>query len=102
MLITTGGLDTPYQSLGPLQVTRRGVFAFGFLDPAGLTLEAVVDEAVIPEVRAAGADGLINVRFEETQYLTVTRAFFAFPFFFIPLPGEVTVRGELVRFSGAP
>ena len=48
-----------------------------------------------------GGDGIINVRFEQTQYALPTRILFAI-LFFIPLPSESTITGEVVKLSPAP
>jgi hypothetical protein len=97
VFITSGDIGVPYQSLGLLQVTRRGARIFGFIDPVGGDLESGLYESLLPEARAVGADAVINVRFQQTQYLFQTKLLFAL-LFFVPLPSEVTVTGELVRY----
>lgn len=101
LFVTTGDIDLPYESLGPLQVTRRGVIVFGFWDPAGFNIEDTFADAFIPEARKIGADGVINVEFEQTQYTLGTKILGAI-FFFAPLPAEVTIRGEAVRLLRSP
>ncbi len=101
LFVTTGDIDQPYQSLGPLQITRKGVYVFGFLDPAGFDLEPAFHEAFLPEARKIGADGVINVEFEQTQYTLATKILGAI-FFFAPLPARVTIRGEAVRLLRTP
>ena len=103
VFVTTSDLQEPYQSLGLVQATRKGVLLFGFADPAGTTLEEGLREALIPEVRRMGGDGIMNVRFHQTQYALPTRVLFAL-LFFIPLPSQVTFTGEVVRLTsqGAP
>lgn len=101
LFVTTGDLDQPYESLGPLQITRKGVYVFGFLDPAGFDLEPAFQEAFLPEARKLGADGVINVEFHQTQYTLATKIIGAI-FFFAPLPAEVTIRGEAVRLLRTP
>ncbi|MDF1562321.1 MAG: hypothetical protein P1V51_04715 [Deltaproteobacteria bacterium] len=101
LFVTTGDLKVPYESLGPLQITRKGVYVFGFLDPAGFDLEPAFHEAFLPEARKLGADGVINVQFEQTQYTLFTKILGAV-FFFAPLPAEVTIRGEAVRLVHPP
>lgn len=95
IFVSAEGLQEPYESVGIVQVTRRGVLLFGFADPAGTDLQAAVNE-VETQVRRAGADGVINTKIQQTNYTTLARIFGAI-FFFAPLPAEVTVTGELVR-----
>ncbi|MBM4358736.1 MAG: hypothetical protein FJ096_11585 [Deltaproteobacteria bacterium] len=95
LLITQQSLREPYESKGVVQLTRKGVLLFGFADIPGTNLEAAVDE-IAPEVRRRGGDALVNVRIEQTQYTTAQRIFGAI-FFFVPLPSEVTINGEVVR-----
>jgi hypothetical protein len=98
VFVTTGDVKGPYQSLGVVQTTRRGVLLFGFADPAGTDVEAGMYESLIPEVRRMGGDGIMNVRFQQTQYILPTRILFAV-LFFIPLPSEVTLSGEVVKLG---
>ena len=98
VFVTTGDVKGPYQSLGVVQTTRRGVLLFGFADPAGTDLEAGLSESFIPEVRRLGGDGVMNLRFHQTQYPLPTRILFAV-LFFIPLPSEVTLSGEVVKLG---
>jgi hypothetical protein len=100
IFITAQGLTEPYESVGIVQITRRGVLAFGFADPAGTDLATAVNE-VEGQVRRAGADGLINTRVQQTNYTTLARIF-GLIFFFAPLPAEVTITGELVRLRRGP
>lgn len=93
--VLTGDLTEPYESLGPLQVTRRGVLVAGFLDPAGTTLESGFQE-LLEGVREMGGDGIINVRYEQTQYTPVARGV-GLVLFLFPFRSQVTVRGEVVR-----
>ena len=95
--ITQESVKEPYDSLGIVQITRRGPLLFGFADPAGTDLVAAVGE-LIPEIRRAGADGAMNVRFEMTQYNLASRLA-GILLFFAPFPAEVTVTGELVRLK---
>jgi hypothetical protein len=98
VFVSTGDVKGPYQSLGVVQTTRRGVLLFGFGDPAGTDLEAGLRESLIPEVRRLGGDGIMNVRFQQTQYTVPTRILFVL-LFFIPLPSEVTLSGEVVKLG---
>jgi hypothetical protein len=100
IFVSAAGLTQPYESVGIVQVTRRGVLLFGFADPAGTDLQAAVSE-VEGQVRRSGADGLINTKVEQTPYTTAARIF-GLIFFFAPLPSEVTITGELVRLQRAP
>ena len=98
VFVSTGDVKGPYQSLGVVQTTRRGVLLFGFADPAGTDLEAGLRESLIPEIRRLGGDGIMNLRFQQTQYTIPTRILFAL-LFIIPLPSEVTLSGEVVRLG---
>jgi hypothetical protein len=98
VFVTTSDVQEPYQSLGLVQVTRKGVLLFGFADPARTTLEEGLRETLLPEVRRMGGDGIMNVRFHQTQYALPTRVLFAL-LFFIPLPSQVTFTGEVVRLG---
>jgi hypothetical protein len=92
--IRSGDLQQPYESRGLVQVTRRGVYLFGFADPAGTSLDPAVRE-LYAQVSRMGGDGIINVQWSMTQYPLPARILGAL-FFFIPLPAEVTVTGEVV------
>jgi hypothetical protein len=98
VFVSTGDLPGPYQSLGVVQATRRGVLLFGTVDPAGTDLQADLDEQLLPQVRMMGGDGIINVRFQQTQYNLATRILFAI-LFFVPLPSEATITGEVVKLQ---
>lgn len=98
-LITTGDTNRPYQSLGYLQITRKGALLFGFASVVDADLQKMFSELLLQEIRRAGADGIINLRFHETQYTTATKVLFAFPFFFVPLPTSVEITGELIKFN---
>jgi hypothetical protein len=102
VFVSTGDVPGPYKSLGVVQATRRGVLLFGFADPAGTDLQSDVDEQLLPQVRQLGGDGVINVHFQQTQYTVATRILFAI-LFFIPLPSESNLTGEVVKLDpGAP
>ncbi|HYH99363.1 hypothetical protein [Hyalangium sp.] len=98
VFVTTSDLKGPYKSLGVVQATRRGVIVFGFADPAGTDLQGDLDEQLLPQVRMMGGDGIINVRFQQTQYALATRILFAI-LFFAPLPSEATITGEVVKLE---
>jgi hypothetical protein len=93
--ILSSDLPRPYESRGLVQVTRRGVLLFGFADPASTDLETAFRD-LYPQIFQLGGDGIINVRWSRTQYPLPSRLFAAL-FFFIPLPTEVTLTGEVVR-----
>jgi hypothetical protein len=73
VFVSTGDLPGPYQSLGVVQATRRGVLLFGAVDPAGTDLQADLDEQLLPQVRMMGGDGVINVRFQPVAPRCVAR-----------------------------
>jgi hypothetical protein len=98
VFVTTSDVKGPYQSVGLVQTTRRGVLLFGFADLASTNLEGGLYESLLPEVRRMGGDGIMNVRFHQTQYPLPTRILFAL-LFFIPLPSEVTLSGEVVKLA---
>ncbi|WNG55963.1 hypothetical protein F0U59_15235 [Archangium gephyra] len=98
VFVTAGDIPESYETLGMVQATRSGVLLFGFVDVVGTDLDTGFKEVLIPQVRAMGGDGAINVRFRQTQYLPVTRVFGAI-FFFIPLPSSVTVTAEVVKLQ---
>jgi hypothetical protein len=103
VFVSTADARGPYKSLGVVQATRRGVLLFGFADPAGTDIQANLEEQLLPQVRSMGGDGVINMRFEQTQYLLPTRLLFAL-LFFIPLPSETTITGEVIKLEsgGSP
>jgi hypothetical protein len=98
VFVTTADLPGPYTSLGVVQATRRGVLLFGFADLAGTDLQSGVDEQLLPQIHMMGGDGVINARFQQTQYSVATRILFAI-LFFVPLPSEVTITGEVVKLD---
>jgi hypothetical protein len=98
VFVLSGDLHQPYDSLGPIQATRKGVLVFGFADPAGTDLESGMAD-LVEELHRMGADGAINVHYEQSQYLPATRALFAV-LFFIPLPTHCTLSGEAVKLKG--
>lgn len=95
---STADIPGPYKSLGLVQATRRGVLLFGFADPAGTDLQGALEDQLLPQVRTMGGDGVINMRFQQTQYTLPTRLLFAI-LFFIPLPNEATITGEVVKLE---
>lgn len=94
VFVTSGDIVQPYESMGLLQVTRKGVMLFGVADFAGTDLNAGLQD-LLAHARRMGGDGVINVRWSQTQYTTLGRVFSIFILGL--LPGEVTVRGEVVR-----
>ena len=98
-LITMGDTDRPYESLGYLQLTRKGLDLFGFLSVVDADLQKLFGEELVGELERRGADGIINVRFKERQWTTGERVLFALPpLFLFPLPTKVELTGELIRF----
>lgn len=100
LFITTGDIKEPYTSMGVIQATRKGVVAFGWMDPGGTDLDDALKD-LIPEARAMGGDGIINLGFRQTQYPPWARMC-GLIVFLVPLPAEVTVTGEVVRLGGRP
>lgn len=99
-LITMGDTDQPYESLGYLQLTRKGADLFGFISIVDADLERLFGSELIGEMARRGADGIINVRFKERQWTTGERILFALPpMFLVPLPTRVELTGELIRFA---
>lgn len=100
IFLSAGDIPEPHETLGVIQVRRSGLLLFGFWDVVHTDIQYGLERVLIPEIEAMGGDGAINVRFHQTQYLTVTKALFAFPFFFIPLPSEVVITAEVVKLTG--
>ena len=102
-LITMGDTERPYESLGYLQMTRKGADMLGWLSVVDADLDKMMGDELLGELERAGADGIINLRFKEHQWTTAERLIFLVPpMIFIPLPTRVEITGELIRFSGAP
>lgn len=101
-LITMGDTSRPYQSLGYLQLTRKGADLFGFISIVDADVKKLFGEELIRELAARGADGIVNLRFHERQWTTAERVLFALPpLFLFPLPTRVELTGELIRWSDA-
>jgi hypothetical protein len=101
-VITTGDTDRPYRSLGYVQLSRQGADLFGFLSIVDADLQKMFGEELLEELERSGADGIINVSFRERQWTTAERVLFALPpFFLVPLPTKVELRGELIHFEEA-
>jgi len=99
-LITMGDTSRPYESLGYLQLTRKGVDLFGFISIVDADIKKLFGDELIGELEARGADGIINVQFKERQWTTVERILFALPpMFLVPLPTHAELTGELIRFT---
>jgi len=102
-LITMGDTGRPHESLGYLQLTRKGADLFGFFSIVDADLHKLFGEELIGELEKRGADGIINVTFHERQWTTAERVLFALPpFFLIPLPTRVELTGELIRWTDGP
>jgi hypothetical protein len=97
-LITTGDTGRPYESLGYLQLTRKGADLFGFIPVVDADFERLFGHELVRELEQSGADGIINVRFHERQWTTAQRLGFAL-FFFVPMPTQVELTGELIKFT---
>lgn len=98
--ITTGGISLPYDSLGMVQVSKQGMVCVGgFLPIVKATLKEGFNEVLVAEMEQRGADGIINVNFQELQMPLGARIPFIFPFFFVPLPEAVMITGELVKLK---
>lgn len=97
-VVTSGDIDRPYKSLGFVQITKKGLTIFGFVDLKGADLEGMFQDTLVTEIKEHGADGIINLHFHEIQYNNLTRSVFAVLFMF-PLPNRVEVTGELVKFE---
>lgn len=103
-LITMGDTQRPHESLGYLQLTRKGADLFGFISIVDADLQKLFGEELIDELKKRNADGIVNVTFHERQWTTAERVLFALPpMFLFPLPTRVELRGELIRFvDGGP
>ena len=97
--VTTGDIQGPYQSLGLLQVTRKGHLLFGFVDVVGTDIQTGFNEVLMPELRRLNGDGIVNVRFHQTQVLPATQVVQAILFFIPFLWTEVTITGEVVKLA---
>ena len=99
-LITMGDTSRPYESLGYLQMTRKGADLFGFISIVDADLQELFGEELVKELAKRGADGIINVRFRERQWTTAERVLFALPpMFLFPMPTKVELSGELIRWT---
>jgi uncharacterized protein YbjQ (UPF0145 family) len=97
VFFTAEGVKAPYESVGVIQLTRKGAHVFGFADPVGTDLETAMKE-LTPQIQTSGADGVANVRMHATPFTTADQILGAI-FFFIPLGSQVTITGELVRLG---
>jgi hypothetical protein len=98
-LITMGDTARPYESLGYLQMTRKGADLFGFISIVDADIKKLFGDELIKEMQRRGADGIINLRFHERQWTTAERVLFALPpMFLFPLPTKVELSGELIRW----
>src|SRR5215216_1435639 len=99
-LITMGDTARPYESLGYLQLTRKGADLFGFISIVDADIQKLFGDELIKELEKRHADGIINMRFHERQWTTLERVLFALPpMFLFPLPTRVELSGELIRWS---
>jgi len=99
-LITMGDTARPYESLGYLQMTRKGADLFGFISIVDADVHKLLGDVLIHELEKRHADGIINLRFHERQWTTAERVIFALPpMFLFPLPTRVELSGELIRWT---
>src|SRR6185503_527275 len=99
-LITMGDTARPYESLGYLQLTRKGADLFGFFSIVDADIKKLFGDELIRELEKRGADGIINLRFHERQWTTAERVLFALPpLFLFPMPTRVELTGELIRWT---
>jgi hypothetical protein len=99
-LITMGDTARPYESLGYLQLTRKGADLFGFISIVDADIKKLFGDELIKELEKRHADGIINLRFHERQWTTAERVLFALPpMFLFPLPTRVELSGELIRWT---
>lgn len=99
-LITMGDTGRPYESLGYLQMTRKGADLFGFISIVDADINKLFGDVLIHELEKRHADGIINLRFHERQWTTAERVLFALPpMFLFPLPTRVELTGELIRWT---
>ena len=97
IFFTAEAPKAPYESVGLIQLTRKGARVFGFADPVGTDLESAMKE-LTPQIQTSGADGIANVRMHATPFTTGEEILGAI-FFFMPLGSQVTITGELVRLG---
>jgi len=98
--ITTGDVDRPYESLGYIQLTKKGFDLFAVIQVVPANLEAIFGEELLPILKRSGADGIINVRFHERQWTAAERIGLLFTvvgIFWLPTQAELT--GELIRYK---
>lgn len=99
-IISMGDTPRPHESLGYVQITRKGADLFGFFPIVDADLQRVLGEELVKELEARGADGIINLRFHERQWTTAQRLLFALPpVFLFPLPTEAEITGELIKLT---
>ncbi len=98
-LITMGESPRPYTSKGFVQITAKGANLGGFFPVVDADLQKMFGELLIPEIEKAGADGIVQLSFKETQHPNAVKVLFAV-LFFIPLPTSVEITGEFVEFTG--
>jgi len=97
VFFTAEAVKPPYESVGVIQLTRKGARVFGFADPVGTDLQSAMEE-LTPQILGSGADGVANVRMHATPITTGDEILGAL-FFFIPIGTQVTITGELVRMG---
>ena len=99
-LITMGDTSRPYESLGYVQLMRKGADLFGFFSIVDADMQKLFGDELIRELERRHADGIINLRFHESQWTTAERVLFALPpMFLFPMPTRVELSGELIRWT---
>lgn len=96
--VTAGDLAEPHEVLGAIQVSRSGPLLFGNIDVVGTKLEDGFKDVLLPEIKKMGGDGVVRVRFHQTQYTPIARVMGAI-FFVFPLPSTVTITGQVVKLT---
>jgi uncharacterized protein YbjQ (UPF0145 family) len=99
IFVTTGDVKEPYTSLGIIQATRKGARVIGVIDVGSTDLQAGIND-LVSEARAMGGDAVINLKYEQSQ-ITPGCSILGAILFFLPVPTQVNVRGEVIRFGGA-
>lgn len=97
VFFTAEAVQPPYESVGVIQLTRKGARVFGFADPVGTDLESAMKE-LTPQIQTSGADGIANVRMHATP-ITTSEEILGAIFFIFPIGTQVTITGELVRLG---
>ena len=95
IVVTTGGVDQPYRSIGIIQITRTGSWLLGFIPLLPADLDNAFRETLADEATHYGADAVINVNFYELQYPLLLKIVLVFSVISLQY---VVVTGEMVEF----